>query len=140
MLSEVSCFGDKVLLVHCNTKFRPEEIQFLKDNDMFTHRRLEIGVCPRCEKLLARFIEKRILDDKIFDTTYKNERAERVIKELKDDILYTNLDTLKQDGLYGYRYGINTERTNKTTGETTVTQKACDFYGNKEVVKKFKTN
>lgn len=127
------------VLVHCNTKFRPDEIQFLIDNDMFTHRRLEIGVCPICEKLLARFVEKRILDDKIFDTTYKKEKAEKVIRELKDEILYTNLDAPKQQGLHGFRYGVNTERTNKTTGETTITQKACDFYGNKEIVKKFKT-
>ena len=34
----------------------------------------------------------------------------------------------------GFRYGENTERINKKTGESTIIQKAVDFYGNKERV------
>ena len=120
-------------------KFRPEEIQFLYNNEMFSHRRLEIGCCPKCDKLLARLVETRIVDGKVFDTTYKNVNAERVIRELKNDIQYTSLDLPKHDGLYGFRYGENSERVNKKTGERTITQKACDFYGSKEVIKKFKS-
>lgn len=118
-------------------KFRPEEIQFLYNNEMFSHRRLEIGCCPKCDKLLARLVETRIVDGKVFDTTYKNVNAERIIRDLKNDIQYTSLDLPKHDGLYGFRYGENSERVNKKTGERTVTQKACDFYGSKEVIKKF---
>lgn len=120
-------------------RFRPEEIQFLYDNEMFTHRKLEIGCCPKCDKLLARLTEKRIVDGKIFDTTYKNIRAQEVIRELKEDIQYTSLDAPKQNGLFGFRYGENKERINKKTGEVTITQKACDFYGSKEVIKTFIT-
>lgn len=118
-------------------RFRPEEIQFLYNNEMFSHRRLEIGCCPKCDKLLARLVETRIVDGKVFDVTYKKSKAENIIRELKDQIQYTSLDAPKHDGLFGFRYGENTERINKKTGERTVTQKACDFYGSKEVVKKF---
>ena len=84
-------------------KFRPEEIQFLYNNEMFSHRRLEIGCCPKCDKLLARLVETRIVDGKVFDTTYKNVNAERIIRDLKNDIQYTSLDLPKHDGLYGFR-------------------------------------
>ena len=120
-------------------RFQPDEIQFLRDNSMFTHRKLEIATCPKCQKLLARFIEKRITDGKLFDTTYKEQNAKRVIKECSDDIEYTSLDFAKPNKtLHGFRYGENFERINKNTGEVTITQKAVDFYGNKEEVKKFK--
>lgn len=121
-------------------RFRPEEVQFLYNNEKFSHRRLEIGCCPKCDKLLARLVETRIVDGKVFDTTYKNVKAEDIIRQLKDEIQYSSLDVPKHDGLFGFRYGENTERINKKTGEHTITQKACDFYGSKEVVKTFKSH
>lgn len=129
------------MLVHCHKKFRPDEIQYLIDNSMFTHRRIETGTCPECEKLIVRLYERRIIDNKVFDSTYTEQRAKRVLKENANDIEYTSLDYPKQNSaLYGFRYGQNNERKNKSTGETTITQKAVDFYGNKEVVKSFKFN
>lgn len=127
------------LIVHCNMKFQPDEIRYLYDNTMFTHRKIEIGTCPKCSKQLVRLVEKRIVDGKVFDTTYKEKLAERTLKEYEDDIMYSTLDQAKQKKvLHGFRYGENYERTNKSTGEVTMTQKAVDFFGNKETVKKFK--
>ena len=126
------------MLIHCNSKFRPKETLFLSDNMLFTNRKIETGVCPICEKLLVRLVEKRILDDEIFDNTYTGFKAEKVLKKYEDEILYTSLNCIKQKGLFGYRYGINTQRTDKNSGDITVIQKACDFFGNKEIVKKFK--
>lgn len=118
--------------------FRPEEIQFLFSNDFFTHRRIEIGHCPKCEKLLARLVEKRVTDGQWFDSVYSKQKAEKLIKAHENQIEYTSLSYPKPNKtLHGFRYGENFERVNKKTGTTQVVQKACDFYGNKEVVKKY---
>lgn len=129
-------WGSRALLVHCNMRFRPEEIQFLHNNEFFTHRRIEIGHCPKCEKLLARLVEKRVTDGQWFDTTYSRRKADKLIKAHETQVDYTSLSFPKQTKtLHGFRYGENYERVNKKTGEVTVIQKACDFHGNKEIVK-----
>lgn len=124
------------MLVHCNMRFRPEEIKFLVDSELFTHRKIEIGTCPVCGKLLARLVEKRITDNKLFDDTYSKGKAEKLLKTYANQVEYSSLSFPKPNKtLHGFRYGENYERTNKKTGETVIVQKACDFYGNKEVVK-----
>lgn len=124
------------MLVHCNLKFRPAEIQFLYNNDYFTHRKLEIGTCPVCNKLIARLVEKRVTDGQWFDTVEKKAKAEKLIREHENEIEYTSLNINNYKKIpYGFRYGINQEKVNKKTGEVTITQKACDFYGNNETVK-----
>ena len=125
------------MFVHCNLKFRADEIQFLYDNKHFIKRKLKIGRCPVCNKLVARLIETRIADGYISDVMYVKGKAESIINQLQDEVSYSSLDNIpKPKTLYGFRYGENTERVNKKTGEKTITQKACDFNGNKEVVKK----
>ena len=103
----------------------------------FIKRKLKIGRCPVCNKLVARLIETRIADGYVSDVLYVKGRAEKIINQLQDEVSYSSLDNMPvAKTLYGFRYGENTERVNKKTGETVVTQKACDFNGNKEVVKK----
>ena len=122
-------------------KCRPEEIQFLYSNTIFTHRKLEIGHCPKCGKLLARLVEKRVTDGKIFETTYSKSKAQRLINECKDEIEYSSLDVPKtRKVLHGFRYGENREKINPKTGEKTIIQMACDFYGSKEKVKAIRIN
>lgn len=123
------------MLVHCNTKFRPDEIQFLYDDEIFTNRKLEIGVCPHCEKLIAKLTEHRKVDNMYCEMVQSKSKAERLIKECSNDIWYSSLDANKPNKvLYGFRYGENTETINKKTGEKIITQKACDWFGNKEKV------
>lgn len=125
------------MLVHCNMRVRPDEIWFLFRNDEFTNRRLEMATCPKCENTIARLVETRITDGKIFDSTVSRRKAKRLINEHRNEIDYSSLSFPKGNKvLYGFRYGENIERTNKKTGESTIIQKACDFYGNKEQVKK----
>lgn len=127
------------MFVHCNMKFRADEILFLRNNESFTDRRLKIATCPVCNHTLARLIETRIADNKKFDTLYTRRKADKVIQEVQDEIEYSSLDNIPVKGsLFGFRYGENKERVNKKTGEVTYTQKACDFYGNKEIVKTLK--
>lgn len=125
------------MFVHCNLKFRADEIQFLYDNEHFIKRKLKIGRCPVCNKLVARLIETRIADGYVSDVMYVKGKAEKVINSLQDEVAHSSLDNIPTTKtLYGFRYGENKEVVNKKTGKTTVTQKSCDFYGNKEVVKR----
>lgn len=125
------------MFVHCNLKFRADETMFLFDKDNFIKRKLKVGRCPVCGKLVARLIETRVQDNKVFDTFYYKQKAEQIIEKLIDEVNYSSLDALPKDGtLYGFRYGENKERINKKTGKCIITQKACDFFGNKEIVKK----
>lgn len=124
------------MFVHCNLKFRADEIQFLYDNEHFIKRKLKIGRCPVCNKLVARLIETRIEDGYVSDVLYVKGKAAKLINSLQDEVARSSLDNIPvPKTLYGFRYGENTERINKKTGVVTVTQKACDFNGAKEVVK-----
>lgn len=116
-------------------KVRADEIWFLFSNSEFTNRRLEITICPKCDKLLARLVETRIQDNKRFDNQFSCRKAKRLIESCRNEVDYSSLDIPKQPKvLYGFRYGENKERINKKTGETTIIQNAVDFYGNKERV------
>jgi hypothetical protein len=119
-------------------KFRPDVIWFLREKGLFTNRRLEIGNCPNCQRQVVRFVETRVTDGKVFDDTFKKRKADKCIKENEKDILYTSLDSVQsgKKTLFGFRYGENTEKVDKRTGEITIIQKACDWYGNKEIVKR----
>lgn len=125
------------MIVHCNNKFSPNEIMFLSDNDMFNHRRIEIGECPICSKFVVRLVETRNRDGKVFDSTYNDDRgmATRTLKEYQDEVLYSSSNLAKgNNGLYGFCYGENIEKVDKKTGKTSVIVKRCDFYNNKEVI------
>lgn len=123
------------MIIHCGNKIRADEIWFLFKNNEFTNRRLEMAICPMCDNQIARLVETRITDGKVFDTVCSKRKAKRLINEHKNEVDFSSLDLPKQRKvLYGFRYGENTERVNKKTGEVTIIQKACDFYGNKERV------
>ena len=124
------------MIVHCNRSFRPEEILFLYDTQEYSHRRLEAGVCPGCNHFVARFVQTRIFDGYVVDETVSRRKANRLIAEHEKDVQYSSLDVInKNKTLYGFRYGENKEVRDRTTGEIKVVQKACDFYGNKEIIK-----
>lgn len=124
------------MLVHCNMKVRPEVIQFLYDDDIFMERKLEIGTCPKCLKLLAKITERRKTDSLYFEGAYSGDKAQRLINECSGDIMYTSDDFKQKKVLHGWVYGENSESINKKTGEVTFTQKSCDFHGTKKVIKK----
>lgn len=127
------------MFIHCNARIRTRETLFLKDNDKFENRMLKLAVCPICGHRLARLIETRITDGQKFDRLFTRHKADKILRECKEDIEYSSLDNPPlKGGLYGFRYGENKEKYDKRTKETVITQKACDFWGNKETVKSFK--
>jgi len=118
---------------HC-CKFKADDIYYLKDTDLYSSRSLSIGFCPICGKPVAELVEWR------FDGTFNRQslsgvNANNLVMATKDDIVYSmrelNYKKLKSKP-FGWKYGINKETKNKI-----IKQYACDFYGNKELIKSF---
>lgn len=123
------------MIVHCNMRFKPIDIWFLYDTDIFFDRKLEIYRCPVCNKDMCKLIEVRKTDNKVFEQYYYKQPARNKIKELYNDINYTYLNFRIEKGEpLGFIYGENKEIKRKDHIE--IIQKACDFYGNKRVEKK----
>lgn len=133
----VQWVGGSILFVHCNMKVSPKETLHLKDTRDFKERILKIYQCPVCLHPLAKLVCRRIEDNQRFECLYTREDATEVIKSLKDEAVRTQTDFNNKgySKLYGFRYGVNTQKINKKTGEVTILQEACDFNGNKEMVR-----
>ena len=121
---------------HCGMKFKPIEVWFLADTKECTDRTLYIGFCPRCLKDFTCLIET----DKIKNQTYyKIKQGNKAIKEVelcRADKLYTSQDVKVQKGTpSGWIYGENKEIHNRKGEVISIRQKACDFYGQKEIIK-----
>ena len=121
---------------HC-CKFNPEDVYYLKDTELYHLRMLSIGFCPICGKPVAEIAQWRfdgVLDKKSISGVGAND----VMREYSDEILYSmkevNYRKFKSKP-YGWKYGVNKSFKNKKTGQEQVSQFACDFYGNKELIK-----
>ena len=122
---------------HC-CKFKPAEIYFLADTTIFSYRKLSIGFCPICEKPVAELTQWRF--DGVFDSIKKaGIKAHNLMMEIKDQIEYSakecNYSKFKSKP-FGWKYGIN--RSGKRKNREVIEQYACDFYGNKELIKVIK--
>lgn len=130
--------GNTILLVHCNSTFKPYVTWFLFPNSSFYNRSIEFGFCPHCNKDIACLVEYRKVDDRQFVKYYKNKDVKKLREQNKHEIDYKSTDLILQKGKpYRWVYGLNQEKVNKATGEVTYKQTSCDFFGNKEVVKEF---
>ena len=119
-------------MYHCIT-FKADEIYYLSETDIYTNRVLSIGFCPLCNKPVAELIEQSFTGG-INKTTVSGINANNMVNGLKDSILYS----AQKDGYrklrakpYGWKFGVNKEYKNGK-----IRQYACDFYGNKELIKK----
>ena len=122
-------------------KVEAKETLFLKNTKDFKERVLKIYKCPVCLHPLAKLTCRRVEDNQKFECLYTREDAQEVIDELsKEAIKYQNdYDNRGYSKLYGFRYGVNTQKINKKTGEVTILQEACDFNGNKEMIRLSRT-
>ena len=116
---------------HC-TNFRPDVVYCLEDTNLFTSGKLSAGFCPKCGKLVIELYDIRF-DGDIKKVMYAGSQAYKLFNKLKTRILYTIEGNKRKERPYGWKYGINKEV--KRGGKTVVKQYACDFYGNKEVIK-----
>ncbi len=124
------------MLVHCNSKFKPYVTWFLFPSGSFYNRSIEFGLCPHCNKDIACLVEYRKVDDAKFVKYVKNKDVNKLREKYRCEIDYKSTDLLTVKGApYSWVYGLNQMKVNKKTGETTIKQSSCDFYGNKEVAK-----
>lgn len=119
---------------HC-CQFKADDIYYLKETNLFVSRKLSIGFCPICEKPVAELVEIRF-DGVIVRDYQTGIRANDLAMKLKDDIVFSlkdfNYRKFKSKP-FGWKYGLN--KSVKIRDGELVRQYACDFYGNKEVIK-----
>lgn len=126
------------MLVHCNSTFRPYVTWFLFPNNVYYDRSIEFGFCPHCNKDIACLVQRRKSDDKQLVQYCKRKDVGKLREQYKHEIEYKSTDLITAKGKpYRWVYGLNKERINKSTGEVISEQFSCDFFGNKEIVKKF---
>ena len=119
---------------HC-CQFKADDVYYLKETNLFVNRKLSIGFCPICKKPVAELIEIRF--DGVINRDYKvGIQANDLAMKCKGDILYSmkqcNYQKLKAKP-FGWKYGIN--KLSQLNGKECIRQYACDFYGNKELIK-----
>lgn len=119
---------------HC-CQFKADDIYYLKETSLYVYRTLSIGFCPICQKPVAELVEVRF-DGPISRDIRSGIEANDLVLKYKDDIVYSmkecNYRKFKSKP-FGWKYGIN--KSVKLRGEDKVRQYACDFYGNKELIK-----
>ena len=123
---------------HCNSVFSAEDIWFLLDRDNFIKRKLYIANCPICGKqmVLYSYFDKEQND--YFEKYYYSGGAIRIKEKFKKDKVSTMLGFRnKYKAPSGFKYGKNVE-VRKDGKIVEIHQFACDFYGNKILVKKIK--
>lgn len=115
----------------CARIIKPYDIWFLYDNKNFYHRRLELGVCPKCKRDICLLIETRKADGKIFTDFKRGQYAITLLDTAITQLWYRQKDTFAKKGRpYGFIYGENKEHKK----DNQVVVYACDFFGNKELL------
>ncbi len=121
-------------MYHC-CKTKPDDIYYLKETNLYTYRMLSIGFCPICSKPIAEIYQFRF-DGVPERITASGIEANNMMQKYSGDILFSarevNYKKFKSKP-FGWRYGIN--KSVKNGKKTAIKQYACDFYGNKELVK-----
>lgn len=124
---------------HC-CKFKAEDIYYLRECAMYKIRMIHIGFCPICGKPVAE-LQKVRFDGNIEKESYSGIKANDIIikysKEIQCSWQQYNAQRVKQKPT-GWKYGEN--KAVKVKGEEQIKQYACDFYGNKELIKTIKSN
>ena len=119
---------------HC-CGFKADDIYYLVENSLYTSRKLSVGFCPICQKPVAELVGYRF-DGEINKKAVSGLAANDLVQKHKDEILYSmkeyNYARFKTRP-FGWKYGIN--KSVKINGQEKVRQYACDFYGNKELIK-----
>jgi hypothetical protein len=121
-------------LKHC-CRFKADDIYYLADTELYPQRKLSVGYCPICGKPVAELVLIRF-DGKVEQNTYSGLKADEIVMKNKDSILYSvnelNYSRFKSKP-FGWKYGVN--KTVMIKGQEHIRQYACDFYGNKEIIK-----
>ena len=116
---------------HC-CQFKADDIYYLEETELHTNRMLSIGFCPICHKPVAELAEE-LFSGGINRVSVSGVNAQNLMQNVRNEILYSlreaNYRKLRSKP-FGWKYGLNKENKNGN-----IKQYACDFYGNKELVK-----
>ena len=122
------------ILSCCNKPIKNGSLWVLSDLKDFTARKLYIGKCSVCGSEAVTLIEKRISDNKVFVNKIEGiEAIKTIYREKKRKLV--ELPNIKEDNLYGWVYGINTQIKDKKGNVTKIRQYASDFKGNRTLRK-----
>lgn len=121
---------------HCNSVFSATDIWFLLDDDKRVNKKLYLANCPICGKKIALYSYCDVNKENYFEQYFYSGGVTRIKDKLKKDVVSTMLgfrDKYKMPS--GFKYGLNKEikKDGKIVG---VKQFACDFYGNRILIKK----
>lgn len=118
-------------MYHC-IKFKADEIYYLEDTDFYENRILSVGFCPLCNKPVLELVEQSFTGG-INKTVVSGISANNMLLSLKDSIVRSAKTVCRRTKTrpFGWKYGIN-----KCGKDGKIRQYACDFYGNKEFIKK----
>ncbi len=123
---------------HC-CKFKPDDIYYLTETNLYTYRMLSIGFCPICGKPVAELYSVRF-DGKPERICSSGVEANELLQKLSCEIVYSineiNYKKIKSRP-FGWKYGVNKSVKNRGKRDF-IKQYACDFYGNKELIKTVK--
>lgn len=124
---------------HCGAKIKPDEVWFLAETKECSNRILYIGFCPRCLKDFTCLVETSKTENKTFTKIKSGKKAQKEIELCRLDKLYTSIDLkIKKGKPFGWIFGENKEIHNSKGQVIEIVQKACDYYGQKEVIKRIK--
>ena len=120
---------------HCNSVFKAQDIWFLLDNEEFKNRKLYLAFCPVCNKEMVLY-SANTANNLIFEKYYYSNGARKIKEKFKKDVVSTMLGFKNKYKMpSGFKYGLNKEI--KKNGKIVeIRQYACDFWGNKILVKK----
>ncbi len=125
-----------VAVRHCNSVFQAQDIWYLLDNQEYTNRKLYIAVCPICNKDIVLYSYCDCAMNNYYEKYYYSGGARKIKERFKKEVTSTLLGfRTKYRAPYGFKYGLNKEikKQGKVIG---VKQYACDFFGNKILIKK----
>lgn len=126
---------------HCGREIKPTETWYLAETKECNNRILHIAFCPRCLKSLTCLSEQSKSENKTFNKIKFGSQALKEIELCKTDKLYTAFDLkVKKGKPYSWIYGENVEICNNKGKVIKIRQKACDYFGQKEVIKEICVN
>ena len=121
---------------HCGQNIKPSDVWFLADTKECNNRILYIGYCPRCLKECSLLLETNKIQNKTFGKPKYGKQAKKEIELCRCDKLFTAHDLkIKKGKPYSWVYGENKEIRNKNGEVIKIKQSACDYYGQKEIIK-----
>ena len=127
-------------IIFSNVEINPFDIWFLEDTRDFNERKLLLGRTSK-GKTVVSLVEKRKTDLKVYIDTQAGLKAEKIIQNEKNRVIYTRQELIfsKKGKPYGWTYGDNREVRNKNGTIVEIRQYRSDNFGNSELVKRIKT-